>query len=189
VLAAYTLPAAAVWAALGLVLGALPVSRIALVVAAVYAAGYGVIEVAGLPWPVPGRRWQVPQDLMIGAGARRRVLVWGAVLGPGFLTRNPYAGFAVLPVLVAAVGRQATGTVTTAVLVAALVGVAHGAGRAVALLRDSRAVAAPVAGPVAGPVADPFALLLRLLRWRTADGLALLAVAGAALVTAAYWLS
>jgi hypothetical protein len=180
VLAAYAVPAAAVWAVLGLVLGALPIGTAALVVAAVYGSGYGAVEVYGAAWPAPGRRWQVPQDLMIGATSRRRVLVWGSILGPGFLTRNPYAGFGMLPVLVAAVGSlaargQAGGSLTTGMWVAALVGAAHGCGRAVALLRDS-----------ASPQDEPFALLLRSFRWRMLDGLALLSVAGAAIVTAGY---
>ena len=172
-LAAYVVPAAAVWAGIGLTLGAAAMAAHALVTAAVLAAavygcGYGLAEVCGSPWPVaPGRRWQVPQDLLIGASGARRVLVWGAILGPGFLTRNPYAGFAILPALVAASGPLPAG-----IVLAGLVGAAHAAGRVAALLRDS-----------SGPQPQPFALLLRSLRWRVLDGLALLTVAGAAIVT------
>lgn len=179
-LAAYAAPAAAAWALLGLVLAALPIGLPALVVAAVYGAAYGVIEVSGTPWPAPGRRWQVPQDYLIGASSRRRVVIWGSILGPGFLTRNPYAGFGMLLALVAAVGGLtsgplASGRLTAGIVLAAGVGIAHGCGRALALLRDS-----------ASPPDDPFGLLLRSLRWRMTDGLALLAVAGAAVVTAGY---
>ena len=67
------------------------------------------------------------------------------------------------------------GGLPAAIWVAALIGAAHAGGRAVALLRDS-----------ASRTDEPFALLLRSLRWRTLDGLALLAVAGAAIVTAGY---
>jgi hypothetical protein len=179
VLAAYVVPGAAAWAAVGLALGvaavAIPwLSTAAVVTTVVYGCLYGAAEVRGSPWPAaPGRRWQVPQDLLIGASPRRRVLVWGSILGPGFLTRNAYAGFALLPVLVAAVG-----SVPAAVVVAGLVGAAHAAGRAAALLRDS-----------SRPQDDAFALVLSLLRWRVADGLALLTVAGAAAVVAGFRLS
>jgi hypothetical protein len=179
VLLAYLVPGAAAWAALGLALGVAAVeipwlSTAALVASVLYGCAYGAAEVGGSPWPpAPGRRWQVPQDLLIGASPHRRALVWGSILGPGFLTRNPYAGFAVLPLLVAAIGR-----VPAVVVVAGLAGAAHAAGRAAALLRDS-----------ARPQDDPFALLLRSLRWRAVDGLALLTVAGAAAVVAGFRIS
>jgi hypothetical protein len=156
---------------LGLVLGVLPVAHAAVVAAAVYGCGYGAAEVFGLRWPgPPGRRWQVPQDLLIGSSGARRLVVWGTILGPGFLTRNPYAGFGML-VLVAA----STGSLPAAIVVAAIIGVTHAVGRAVALLRDT-----------ATAQLEPFALLLRSLRWRVLDGIALLVVAGAAIVTAGY---
>jgi hypothetical protein len=176
VLAAYVVPGAAAWAAVGLVLRVLVLAvpglaTAAVVAAAAYACGYGGAEVCGLPWPpAPGRRWQVPQGLMIGASGSRRVLVWGSILGPGFVTRNPYAGFGILPVLVAAAS-----SVPAGIVVAGLVGAAHAAGRAAALLRDS-----------ASPQDQPFALLLRSLRWRVLDGFGLLAVAGAAIVIAGF---
>jgi hypothetical protein len=171
VLVAYALPAAAVWALLGLVLGALPIATAAIVAAAVYGCGYGVVEASGMARPAaPGRRWQVPQDLLLGGSGGRRVLVWGTILGPGLMTRNPYASFGMLVVLAATVGGLPAG-----VWVVALIGAAHASGRALAVLRDS-----------ARPQTEPFALLLRSLRWRVLDGLALLAVAGAAIVTAGY---
>jgi hypothetical protein len=171
VLAAYVLPATAVWALVGLLLGTLPIASAAVIAAAVYGSGYGVAEASGIAWPAaPGRRWQVPQDLLVGESGGRRVVVWGAILGPGFLTRNAYASFGML-VLLAATG----GSLPAAIRVAALIGAAHAGGRAVALLRDS-----------ASRADEPFALLLRSLRWRMLDGLALLAVAGAAIVTAGY---
>jgi hypothetical protein len=171
VLAAYAVPGAAAWALLGLLIGALPVAQAAVVAAAVYGCGYGVAEVCGLRWPgVPGRAWQVPQDLLIGASGTRRLVIWGTILGPGFLTRNPYAGYGMLVLLVAAVG-----SLPAAIVVAAVIGAAHAGGRAVALLRDSATVQD-----------EPFAFVLRSLRWRALDGVALLAVAGAAIVTAWY---
>ena len=156
---------------LGLVLGVLPVADAAVVAAAVYGCGYGAVEVFGLRRPgPPGRRWQVPQDLLIGSSGARRLVVWGTILGPGFLTRNPYAGFGML-VLLAASG----GSLASAIVIAAIIGGAHACGRAVALLRDSTTTQL-----------EPFALLLRSLRWRMLDGIALLVVAGAAIVTAGY---
>lgn len=169
-LAAYAVPATVIWAGLGLVMGALvvaapAVAAVALAMASVYGLGYGVIQVSGRATPrAPGRNWQVPQRMLIGAGTRRRVLIWGLILGPGFLTRNPYAGFGMAVILVGCAGRPLPGLV-----VAVGAGVAHGSGRALALLRDARVRAA-----------EPFDLLLTSLRWRVLDGLALLMVAGAA---------
>ena len=118
------------WALVGLLLWALPLADVALVLLVGYGCGYGALEITGAAWPpAPGRRWQVPQDMMIGAGRGRRLLIWGAVLGPGFLTRNPYAGFGALPLLAAAAVKVAGGSLVAGVCVAALIGAAHGAGR------------------------------------------------------------
>ena len=168
---AYAVPAVAAWTALGVILGALPLARPALVAAAGYAAGYGVIEVTDrlggrLRLPPPGTRWQVPQAMVIGVSRWRRMLVWGSILGPGFLTRNPYAGFGLLPIAVATAGG-----VRSAALLGAAIGLAHAAGRALALLRDARPRPA---------VPDPMALVLTSMRWRTLDGFALLVIAVAA---------
>jgi hypothetical protein len=178
VLAAYALPAAAVWAVLGLALTALPIGTVALLATVLYGCVYGAAEFCGLSrLQAPGRRWQVPQDFMIGAGSRRRALVWGSILGPGFLTRNPYAGFGILPLLVAGIGLAAggaAGRLAVGLTAAVMIGIAHGTGRAFALLRD-----------VSRRQDDPFVLLLRSLRWRALDGLALLGIAGVAIVTVA----
>jgi hypothetical protein len=174
-MAAYALPAVAVWAVLGICLGALPVATPAVALTAIYAACYGLTEVTGwLGLPPPGRRWQVPQTMVMGASGRRRILVWGSILGPGFLTRNPYAGFGLLPIVVATAGgvRAAAG-------LAAAIGLAHGAGRALALLRDARR----------GPAADPMRLVLTSMYWRTFDGFVLLVVAGAVIAATARQLS
>jgi hypothetical protein len=166
VIVVYALPAIAVWAVLGLCLGALPLAGPALVLAALYAAGYGVIEASGrLGWSAPGSRWQVPQTMVLGVARWRRVLVWGSVLGPGFATRNPYAGFGLLPIVVATAGG-----LRTAVALAAAIGLAHGTGRALALLRDARSRA----------TADPMRLVLTSMYWRRFDGYALLVIAVAA---------
>lgn len=169
---AYALPAVAVWAVIGLCLGALPLARPALVLAALYAACYGVVEATGrLALAAPGSRWQVPQTMVAGVPRWRRIGVWGSILGPGFLTRNPYAGFGLLPIVVAAAG-----SIRGAVAVAAAIGLAHGTGRALALLRDAR--------PGAG--ADPMRLVLISMYWRRTDGFWLLVIAGAAAAACAH---
>ncbi|HEX9033058.1 MAG TPA: hypothetical protein VF834_14555 [Streptosporangiaceae bacterium] len=195
VIAAYAMPGAAVWLVLGLVLAAglhaIGLTAGALAAAVVYAGYYGVVEALGWPGlPPPGRRWQVPQTMLIGAAPARRVLVWGAILGPGFWTRNPYAGFGLLPVAVAAMPGPVPG-----LALGAAIGAAHGAARAVALLRDVRdlretpAMAmspAPGAGSAASAltsgegVATHLDLLLKTVYWRRLDGVVLLAVAAAA---------
>jgi hypothetical protein len=174
VLVAYTIPALVIWAVLGLCLGALPLARAALAATAIYAACYGIIEVSGrLGLPAPGRRWQVPQTMVMGVSDRRRILVWGSILGPGFLTRNPYAGFGLLPLVVATAGG-----IRAAAVLAAAIGLAHSTGRALALLRD--------ASPRGRPAADPMRMVLTSMHWRTFDGFVLLLIAGAAIADCAY---
>ena len=165
-MAAYAVPAALAWALLGLLLNFLPLSRAALLLAVVYCVFYGVPEALGRAGPAPpGSRWQVPQRMVSGVSPRRRILVWGAVLGPGFATRNPYAGFGLLLLMVAALG-----SVTTGVAVAAAIGIAHGTGRALAVVRDSRQIGAT----------EYLRTLLKSMYWRTFDGLALLVIGGVA---------
>ncbi len=165
------MPAIAAWAVLGALLGALPLTRPALVLTTAYAVCYGVTEVAGRQrLRAPGTSWQVSQTMVINSPRWRRILVWGSVLGPGFATRNPYAGFWLLPLIVASAGG-----VRAAVSLAVVIGFAHGAGRALALLRD--------AGPSAGR--DPMRMVLGSMRWRLVDGLILLVIAGAAGVACA----
>jgi hypothetical protein len=172
VVLAYALPAAVAWAVLGLLLNVLPLSLAALSLIVVYGACYGLTESAGRARPAPpGSRWQVPQTMVAGVSRRRRVLVWGAILGPGFATRNPYAGFGLLPLAVAAVG-----SIPAGIALAAVIGVAHGTGRALALLRDAR-------DAMAG---DHLRMILKSLYWRTFDGFALLVVSGAAAVACLY---
>jgi hypothetical protein len=150
VVAAYALPAALTWMLLGLGVAAVAQSQAAasravlggaaLVAALAYSGYYGVSEAVGRPGVrPPGRSWQVPQTMVIGASPRRRIVVWGAVLGPGFLTRNPYAGFGLLPLILIA---AASFGWSAGLVVGAGVGIAHGTARALALLRDVRDVRA-----------------------------------------------
>jgi hypothetical protein len=169
---AYALPAAVVWTLLGLLLNLLPLSRPALLLIVAYGGFYGLAEATGRSGIAPpGSRWQVPQTMVAGVSRRRRVLTWGSILGPGFATRNPYAGFVLLPLAVAAVG-----SIPAGVALAAAVGAVHGTGRALAVLRDARDAAA----------ADHLQMVLKSMYWRTFDGFALLVVSGAALAACLY---
>ncbi len=163
------LPAAAAWALLGLLLHLLPLRDAALVLIAAYGAGYGLLESTGRARPAPpGSGWQVPSSWVRGGSGRRRMWVWGALLGPGLATRNPYAGFGLLVLATAAVAGLRDG-----VLAAVAIGVAHAAGRAAGLLRDVRTIDAR----------DYMQAVVRTMYWRVFDGYALLVFAGLALVT------
>jgi hypothetical protein len=91
----------------------------------------------------------------------------GAILGPGFATRNAYAGFGLLVLAVAAVGNIQYGTV-----LAAIIGVTHASSRAVALIRDAQRAC----------TADYLQTTIKKMRWRAVDGLLLLVIAGAAVI-------
>ncbi len=191
VVAAYAVPAAGVWALAGAVLGSVPLAQAGIALAVGYGAYYGLTEVSGVRGlRAPGRRWQVPQTMMISASPWRRVLVWGAILGPGFLTRNPYAGFGMLPLGLAAMGLAGSGA---AVALGVGIGLAHGGARAVALLTDLGARPGGAGGPggpapvTAGGGSAPAAqldLLLKIVYARRVDGAVLLAVACIAAVLA-----
>lgn len=162
---AYTLPSVAVGWLAGLLLNAAPIATIALALIVAYGAYYGFIEAAGRPGlPAPGRTWQVPARWVDGAPAWRKVLIWGTLLGPGFATRNPYAGFGLLPLAVATVGRPLLGAA-----LAALLGLLHAVTRALALFHEVRR-----------HDQDYLSSVARSLRWRAMDGAALLTVSGAA---------
>ena len=132
----------------------------------IYCSYYGIIESAGLRGLAPpGIKWQVPQSFVAGISPRRRILIWGAILGPGFFTRNPYAGFGLLPLAICLLD-----SIQAGVLLAAAIGFAHGGGRALALVRDAR-------------VSDATSYLQSVLRsmyWQVFDGMMLLVLGGMA---------
>ena len=135
----------------------------------VYCAYYGLIEGAEIPGlGPPSRSWQVPKSFVTAASWRRATFVWGAMLGPGFATRNPFAGFAVLPLGVATIGDVRLG-----LAVAVAIGLAHGIARGVALIRDARSICE----------ANHFQSVLKSMYWRRFDGVALLFLGGLALTT------
>jgi hypothetical protein len=149
----------------GLLLNVYDLRRPALFLIVVYCLYYGLTEATGIRGlRPPGSNWQVPQTFVVGTSRRRRTVVWGAILGPGFFTRNPYAGFGLLPLGVAALD-----SVPLGVLVAAAIGFAHATGRALGLLRDARD--ARRTDP-----SDYLKSVLRSMYWRRFDGAALLAL-------------
>lgn len=169
---AYALPAAATWAALAWCVNALPLMSAAIIGAVIYGAYYGILETAEKPGlRPPGTDWQVPKSLVAGKSRLRRIAIWGTLLGPGFATRNPYAGFGILPILAATTGNLQAGTV-----LGGLIGTAHGSGRAIALLRSSRTAFD----------ADYSRSVLRSLHWRRADGFLLLVIAVTAAIDSVY---
>lgn len=163
-LCAYVLPAAVIWLGIGATLDALPLGREAFYLLLAYCAYYGALELGGNgALAAPSRRWQVPQVMVVNRSPRRRIIVWGSVLGPGILTQNPYAGFGALLIAVAAIDDLPTGAI-----VAVGIGVAHGAGRAVALLRGAKRASR----------SDYLEAVLRSMYWRRVDGAALLILCG-----------
>jgi hypothetical protein len=152
--------------AIGAGLAALPVQRAALSLAVVYGAFYGAVEATAKlrrRLSPPGSNWQVPSRWVIKVSRPRRVIVWGSILGPGFFTRNAYAGFALLLLILASVG-----SVPAGVALGAAIGLTHGTGRAIALVRDARHAA----------TADYLQTTLKMMQWRMIDGLVLLLITG-----------
>ena len=165
---AYAVPAALAWLLLGTILNVLPVADAAWIALILYSLFYGIAEVADVPeLGVPGSRWQVPQTFVIKKRSGRILAIWGGLLGPGFATRNPYAGFTAL-----VLGIATFGSVTIGACVAVGVGIAHGASRALALLRDARTVEHQ----------DYLQSVLRSMYWRRFDGVVLLVLAGLGVV-------
>jgi len=123
--------------------------------------------------PAGTARHQVATSLRMGARNLQASPVrgLGSLLGPGFATRNPYAGFWLLPLAVATVGN-----IGYEVLLAAAIGAAHDTGRALWLLRDVKDV----------DVDSYLQSTLRSMYWRMADGFILLAAAGAGAMRCAH---
>ena len=168
----YAIPAAIAWAAVGAVLNALPLSTAALVLIVAYSIAFGLPEALGRTQATPlGIRWQVPAAWIRLRSFWQRAAVWGSILGPGFITINPYAGFWLLVLAVASAGDLMLG-----VVLAAAVGVIHGTARALALLRDV----------AHSDTADYSQAVLRSTYWRVHDGNLSLMISGVALVSCIY---
>jgi hypothetical protein len=159
---AYALPAALVWLVLGGIWGSVHVSIVSRSAAAAYAAVFGIAEVMWLRLSPPSSGWGVPARWVEGRGMPSRTVIWGTLLGPGLVTKNPYAGIWLLPLLM----WSATGAAAGA-LVGLGAGLAHGSMRAWGVrsnARDGRGA---------------YAIMLRQLYWRYVDGAVLLFAAAA----------
>ncbi len=60
---------------------------------------FGLCEVLRIPFRQLGLSWQVPGSWVTGRTAVTQTIIWGACLGPGLMTKNPYAGTWMLPLL------------------------------------------------------------------------------------------
>jgi hypothetical protein len=152
-----------VWGLFGGLAGAWSPVRGALLATVGYAVLFGLMELFAPRPRVPGSSWQVPRGWVGQSRWSERVLVWGATLGPGLMTRNPLAGMWLLPLLLLQTGGVAAGLAAGAVA-----GAVHGGGRAVGVIRQIRA----------GADYDYYESTTRGFRWRYLDGVALLAAAG-----------
>lgn len=174
---AYVLPAAFVWGILGLLLWPLHIiSWLLPLIALVYALWFGLLETLGLPFRSPGLTWQVPSGWIDRRPAIVQALTWGATLGPGLVTRNPYAGMWLLPFLLVL-----NHSLLMAIIVGIATGATHGAARVLGVLSTRRSMDVDMDTDYAH-----LKILGAQFRWQYMDGLALLLAAGA---LAAYTLS
>lgn len=163
-LGAFAIPGAVVWAAVGGLFGVIPFPSKELTVAvAAVAALYGAAEAIGSRLRSPEAAWQVPKHWVAQRSVAVRTLVWGATLGPGLMTRNPYASIWFIPAFLAI----SPSGVRTAVLVGAAAGAVHGAARAAGILLNVTVLRTNV-----------HLAMLRILVWRTFDGFYVLFMSG-----------
>lgn len=168
------LPAALIWAVLATILRLLNGIPLLLpTLAALYALRFGILETLGIGFRPPGLAWQVPSSWIKGHSVLAQTLTWGTTLGPGLVTKNPYAGMWLLPFLVAL-----SSSPLMAIVFGLGVGAAHGLTRALGVLRNRRCIEMDENAYLS--------ILAAESRWQYADGLALLLAAGA---LAAYVLS
>jgi hypothetical protein len=163
---AYALPAALVWLVLGGISGSVHLSIVSRSVAVAYAAVFGIAEVMWLRLSPPSSSWGVPARWVRGRGMGSRTVIWGTALGPGLITKNPYAGMWLLPLLM----WSATGAIAGAV-VGLGAGLAHGSMRAWGVRSNAR------------KGGGSHAIMLRQLYWRYVDGAVLLFAAAALAVS------
>jgi hypothetical protein len=131
---AYVLPGAVIWGILSIGfwgIGNIPFFSLGM--ACLYAYWFGVRETYAVPCLVPSLAWQVPARWLKGRPVAKQILIWGFFLGPGFLTRNPYAGIWALPFLIA-LQRQ----LLSAIVIGVAIGILHGGLRAISILHMSQ---------------------------------------------------
>jgi hypothetical protein len=124
-----------------------------------YALWYGIVETWNLPFRPPSTTWQVPSQWVKNNSFFKRSLVWGITLGPGLMTRNPYAGMWLLIWLVA-LGQN--------IFVGMLVGLVHGTARALGILQNLKQIKKTAHNKI----------LATQSQWRVLDGAVLLIIAG-----------
>jgi hypothetical protein len=166
-IAAYTVPAAIVWGLFAFIfrfLAAIPLLLPLLAFA--YALWFGLNELLEFSHIRLSLAWQVPSSWVKHRPAPVQTLIWGTALGPGLITRNPYAGIWLLPFLIV-LGRAPA----MALIVGLIVGAIHGAARAIGVLRNRSCMR--------GNVDAYLQIMARQQRWQYLDGLALLLAAGA----------
>lgn len=164
-IAPFAAAAAAAWAVIGFALGESAIPRTALVVlTAGFVTVYGLAESLRVPLRTPSARWQVPSGWVVRRRPLVQATIWGIALGPGIVTRNPYASIWLLPLAIAFAPSAEVGAILGAV-----VGTGHGVARAVGVLANLRA----------REPEGPLILMGQQLRWRFVDGLLLLATGGA----------
>ena len=167
---AHVVPAAVVWAVIGAGLAAVPTS-VGLLLAIVYAGVHGCAETFGLRLRAPEVSWAVPSAWLRGRSPAVQAAIWGVTLGPGLVTRNPYAGMWFVPLLLALGGDPASGVVA-----GVLVGATHGVARAAGILANHRRRES---------AALPWEMMILHMRIRRMDGIALLfAAAGLVAIVA-----
>lgn len=159
---AYIIPAVVVWSILAIVVHPLThVPQAMLLVAWMYAFVFGLLEALALPFRPVSLAWQVPAQWLQGRSALAQTLIWGIALGPGLVTRNPYASIWLLPVLL-----TLNHNFLTNVGIGVVIGIAHGGARAFGVLSTRRNL-------------DACGLrILAQWHWRVTDGLLLLFGAG-----------
>lgn len=158
---AYALPAAAIWALIGLAVTTVRLPHAAVIVATGYALVFGAAEATWSSLRAPSSSWGVPSAWVRERAYAARTLVWGMCLGPGLATKNPYGGIWLVPLMLASITTPADG-----LLRGAAVGTAHGVMRAVGVRANARS-------------STSFqAIMLRMLYWRFADGVVLLLIGG-----------
>jgi hypothetical protein len=161
--AAYILPAALLWGVVAVAIYPLTlVSHTIAILAGMYAVVFGLLEAAGIPFRSLGSAWQIPAQWLKRRSVMTQTLIWGVTLGPGFLTRNPYAGMWLILLLL-----PLQHSFPALVLAGGIVGATHGASRVAGIIYNHRHL-------------DNVALLtvLAQARWRIADGMMLLFIAG-----------
>ena len=182
---AYLVPAALAWSLVGLALNVLPLSTVSLIIIILYALLYGLPEASGNLARVPGIGWQVPARWVRARKSWQKIMIWGSILGPGFVTVNPYAGFWLLPPIVASAGSTRNG-----VMLAVAVGTVHGVARALALLHDLKGSETPEETETEPGFENVLlnykSALAKASYWRLLDGCLMLIVGSLVTVVIAY---